>query len=161
MNHIRAWQCVCKHNYTQRCTQVRMSAHNQGCKTSLVSLPRFGLTNRQVIKTKLHVYVVNTQWSRLLWEMLQKQNTLNRYFGVLPPAKKGQWSYSRRKSNLKCALMCAVLHSHTGELRKISWSQLSLLWDINCSLVKLLQFYFQKGRAKNIAVLKKLFIEVS
>ena len=122
MNHIRAWQCVCKHNYTQRCTQVRMSAHNQGCKTSLVSLPRFGLTNRQVIKTKLHVYVVNTQWSRLLWEMLQKQNTLNRYFGVSPPAKKGQWSYSRRKSNLKCALMCAVLQCVTHTLENCAKS---------------------------------------
>ena len=36
-----------------------MRAHNQGCVTSPVYLPCFCVTNRQVIKTKLQVYLVN------------------------------------------------------------------------------------------------------
>ena len=58
-------------------TQVSMHAHNKGCVTSLVSLPRFCVTNPQVIKTKLHVCLVNR--------------------GVPPPAMKRQTEPEKKK----------------------------------------------------------------
>ena len=48
-----------KSNRVWELKQVRMRAYNKGCVTSLVSLPRFCVTNCQVIKTKLRGYLIN------------------------------------------------------------------------------------------------------
>ena len=60
------------------------------------------------------------------------------------------------RSALKCALMCAVHHAHTGELCKMSCSQ-RYRETFTRSMVKLLQL-FTKGGAKHTGVLKKLCV---
>ena len=124
-------------------TQGRMRGHNWGCVTSLVSLQRFCITyGRSKKKTK-------------------QQNTLSSYLCVRHLQRKGKWSRSRRKwpqdvpwleTNDKRNEMCAhvrCVRAHTGELRKISWSQRSFCQIIKRSVVELLQFDKKKRWRKN------------
>ena len=64
------------------------------------------------------------------------------------------------ETNDKRTEMAAHVHrAHTGELCKISWSQRSLLWDIQSLRGQAAAVSFTTGGAKNTAVLKKLCIE--
>ena len=121
-------------------TQVRMRGHNRGCVTSLVSLQRFCVTyGRSKEKRNNKIHWAATCAFATCKEKANGARAEENVFLRNSGTKMCRGS-KRMISAMKCALMCAVQRTHTGELRKISWSQRSFCQIIKRSVVELLQF---------------------